>query len=85
VTRDPDAILRHQPAGAGIPRVLHQVYLGRPLPPDLASVVARVREVNPTWEHRLYDDARMTEYVTTHCSATSSSTARAASTSTSRA
>jgi mannosyltransferase OCH1-like enzyme len=66
VTRDLDAILRHQPTGAGIPRVLHQVYLGRPLPPDLASVVARVREVNPTWEHRLYDDARMTEYVSTH-------------------
>jgi len=66
VTRDPDEILPFQPLGEAIPRTLHQIYLGRPLPPDLSTVVAQVRETNPTWDHRLYDDARMTDYVSTH-------------------
>lgn len=66
MTRDPEQMLPQQPLGTAIPRTLHQVYLGGPLPAELSTVVARVREVNPGWEHRLHDDASMAEYVSTH-------------------
>jgi mannosyltransferase OCH1-like enzyme len=39
-----------------IPRILHQIYVGGPLPESLAANVRRLREMHPEWEYRFYDD-----------------------------
>lgn len=39
-----------------IPRIIHQTFPGRTLPPPLAEIVASLKRNNPGWEHRLYDD-----------------------------
>ena len=64
--RDPDDVLAPREMGGAIPRFIHQTHRVERLPEDLSAIVTRVRETNPGWEHRFYDDARMTEYVTRH-------------------
>ena len=48
---------------AGIPRIIHQTYPTLDLPPILAANVAKLRTQNPTWEHRLYDDAAIESFI----------------------
>jgi inositol phosphorylceramide mannosyltransferase catalytic subunit len=38
-----------------VPRIIHQIFLHGPLPPELQQNVDRLKTVNPGWEHRLYD------------------------------
>ena len=45
-------------APAGIPRLLHQVWIGpAPLPARWAAFAARLRALHPAWEYRLWGDA----------------------------
>ena len=41
-----------------IPRIIHQVFIGGKLTPELQANVDALRARNPGWEHRLYDDER---------------------------
>lgn len=41
-----------------IPRIIHQVFIGGELTPELQRNVDRLKARNPGWEHRLYDDER---------------------------
>lgn len=40
-----------------IPRIIHQTYPTKSLPAELRRNVERIKALNPTYEHRLYDDA----------------------------
>ena len=44
--------------GQRIPKVIHQTYYSKTdLPTPLQENIARIRQINPGWEYRLYDDA----------------------------
>jgi hypothetical protein len=53
------------PAGAAIPRIIHQTHADarESLPFILEENVRRIKELNPGWEHRLYDDEDITEFI----------------------
>lgn len=42
---------------ASIPQILHQIYVGGPLPDAFVDNVRRLRDANRDWEYRFYDDA----------------------------
>eukprot|EP00803_Ostreobium_quekettii_P009414 evm.model.scf_1171.5 EVM.evm.TU.scf_1171.5 scf_1171:27804-30200(+) len=46
-----------------VPRIIHQTYHARDLPPDLHPLVRSWQTVNPTWQVRFYDDAACLELV----------------------
>lgn len=48
-----------------IPRIIHQTAPSRAgLDPAIEANIARLRELNPGWEHRFYDDAAIRAYLT---------------------
>jgi hypothetical protein len=49
------------PEGASVPRIIHQTF-SRPLPEELADNLDRIRDQNPTWEHRFYDDQEQLDF-----------------------
>ena len=49
----------------GIPRVIHQTYASKSLPPAFQENVNHLRRLNPGWEHRLYDDADIERFLRT--------------------
>lgn len=44
-----------------IPPVLHQVWVGGPLPDHLAGYTAGLRAMHPDWEYRLWDEAAVAQ------------------------
>ena len=53
------------PAGAAIPRIIHQTHADAhdSLPFILEENVGRIKALNPGWEHRLYDDEDIAEFI----------------------
>ena len=51
------------PAGTAVPRILHQTYHTKDLPAPLREAVERTCAVNPDWEHRLYDDRDIVDFI----------------------
>lgn len=49
-----------------IPHIIHQIYVGGPLPELLAANVRRLREAHPGWEYRFYDDTAAEELIAEH-------------------
>jgi len=49
--------------GASIPRIIHQTFYERTLSPTLQANVDRLRELNPGWEYRFYDDADIAVFI----------------------
>jgi mannosyltransferase OCH1-like enzyme len=54
------------PAGTSIPRILHQTFYTRDLPPRLRENVERLRAMNPGWEYRFYDDDGIADFIQEH-------------------
>jgi mannosyltransferase OCH1-like enzyme len=52
--------------GIGIPKVIHQTFYDRVLPPDLERNVQRLKELNPGWEYRFYDDSDIRSFITSN-------------------
>ena len=49
---------RQVPLAPGIPRVLHQIWIGgAPMPARWEGFAARLRALHPAWEYRLWGDA----------------------------
>ena len=40
-----------------IPRIIHQVWVGGPMPDHLRGYVDTVKQVHPKWEHRMWTDS----------------------------
>jgi mannosyltransferase OCH1-like enzyme len=51
------------PFAGTIPRIIHQTFYERTLPPQLAANVARLKQANPLWEYRFYDDADIVRFI----------------------
>jgi mannosyltransferase OCH1-like enzyme len=50
-------------AGTKIPRIIHQTFYDRTLPERLQANVTQLRELNPDWEYRFYDDADIATFI----------------------
>lgn len=61
----PSEILPVFSAGTAIPKVIHQIYFNdkQKLPAILEENVQRITALNPGWEHRLYDDDAMADFI----------------------
>jgi len=57
------SIMPRLPFGPAIPRIIHQTFYDRALPPELQANVDSLRARNPDWEYRFYDDADMLSFV----------------------
>lgn len=51
------------PITTGIPKILHQTYATKLLPEAFQKRVDHLRRLNPDWEHRLYDDADIEQFI----------------------
>ncbi|MCG8345749.1 MAG: hypothetical protein MI685_11415 [Chlorobiales bacterium] len=50
-------------AGKVIPKIIHQTYYRKKLPSELDKIVQELRENNPGWEYRFYDDQDIEGYI----------------------
>jgi autotransporter strand-loop-strand O-heptosyltransferase len=46
-----------------IPRVIHQTYKTNDLPSEISEVVQRLKDMNPTFEHKFYNDKDCVEFI----------------------
>lgn len=49
-----------------IPRIIHQTYKTKELPNEIQNVVNRLKEMNPTFEYRFYDDEDCVRFIKTN-------------------
>lgn len=49
-----------------IPKIIHQTYKTQTLPTPIAPIVAELKDKNPDWEYRFYDDAAVLAYIKAH-------------------
>ena len=54
------------PAQATIPRIIHQTFYSQELPEALQKNVDQLKQRNPNWEYRFYDDAAIIEFISTN-------------------
>ena len=47
----------------GVPRLIHQVFPHSDLPPKLTENVRKLRDLNPDWEYRFYNDRDIEDYL----------------------
>ncbi len=47
-----------------IPKIIHQIYFSnKPLPAELSENMKNLKKMNPSWEHRIYDDTAMLDFI----------------------
>ena len=51
------------PMGEGIPRILHHTHARRDLPEPIMRNMARIRDLNPGWTHRWYDEGACAAFI----------------------
>ena len=49
-----------------IPKIIHQTYRSHQLPDDIASIVNELKQRNPDFEYRFYDDEAIKQYIKTY-------------------
>ena len=59
----PDLSLPNVESDGRIPKILHQIYVGGRLPERFISHIAQLRDTNPGWEYRFYDDAAAEQFI----------------------
>jgi mannosyltransferase OCH1-like enzyme len=57
------ALLASIAEGDKIPRIIHQTFYDRTLPAQLQANVDRLRQLNPGWEYRFYDDSDIAAFI----------------------
>lgn len=64
---NPPADLLHDiPMSDHIPKIFHQTHTLKRLPSELQANVDRLKELNPGWEHRFYDDETRDAFILEH-------------------
>jgi len=51
------------PQGNVIPKLIHQTFLTKDVPAEIAENIRLLKKNNPTWEHHLYDDADISNFI----------------------
>jgi mannosyltransferase OCH1-like enzyme len=59
------SIVSEEAIGTAIPRIIHQTFYDRKLPPELQASTEALRQRNPGWEYRFYDDADIVDFIRT--------------------
>ena len=55
------------PEGESIPKLIHQVFFGaREFSDELKANLEKIKALNPTWKHTLYDDVMMKDFIAEH-------------------
>lgn len=57
------AMLPDIPRATVVPRLLHQTYPVKSLPPEIRQNIDKIRQMNPGWEYRLYDDDDIVTFI----------------------
>ena len=52
--------------GNSIPKVIHQTYHSKILPPEIQENIDYLKSANPEWELRMYDDEDIINYISQH-------------------
>lgn len=52
--------------GNVIPKVIHQTYHSKNLPPEIQENIQYLKTLNPEWELKLYDDDEILNYIKSH-------------------
>lgn len=52
-------------SGTTIPRIIHQTYAHKTLPKALSCNVQMLKDLNPTWSYKLYDDQDVLDFIYT--------------------
>lgn len=52
--------------GMEIPKIIHQTFYDKVLPPELQKNVDRLKALNPSWEYRFYDDTDIEQFITSN-------------------
>lgn len=52
--------------GSSIPKVIHQTYHSKNLPPEIQENVHHLKILNPDWQLKIYDDDDITNYISTN-------------------
>src|SRR3954453_23077184 len=59
------SIVSEEAIGTAIPRIIHQTFYDRTLPPELQASTEALRARNPGWEYRFYDDSDIVDFIRT--------------------
>jgi inositol phosphorylceramide mannosyltransferase catalytic subunit len=51
------------PATVGIPKTIYQVFPSKNLPLAIKNNIQHLQQLNPTWQHHLFDDADMETFI----------------------
>ncbi len=51
------------PMGERIPRILHQTHSRRDLPGPIIRTISHIRDLNPGWTHRFYDEGERAAFI----------------------
>ena len=54
------------PEGTKIPKVIHQTFHSKRLPPIIEENVARIKALNPGWKYVLHDDGDVSDFICTY-------------------
>lgn len=46
-----------------IPKIIHQSYMSRELPPALSENIERIKSINTNWEYRFYDNNDIVDFI----------------------
>jgi len=52
--------------GDNIPKLIHQTYHNKILPPEIQENIQYLKTLNPEWELKLYDDDEILNYIKSH-------------------
>jgi inositol phosphorylceramide mannosyltransferase catalytic subunit len=55
-----------KPIGDTIPHVVHQTYFSKVLPTEIQENLEKLKQANPGWEFKLYDDHDIEHYIQQH-------------------
>lgn len=51
--------------GVTIPKIIHQTYKSRDLPPQFQASIDQLKAANPGWDYRFYDDSDIAKFIST--------------------
>ena len=59
-------LIKIEEMGEKIPKIIHQTYLTRNVNSDIETNIKNLRNANPDWEYRFYDDNDITIFIETN-------------------
>lgn len=60
-------ILKSIEENSSIPRLIHQTFQTKNIPPEFEENVNRIKAMNPDWHHQIYDDEDILAFLTEYC------------------